>query len=142
MNYGETLCTLFNFSLPAWRPGWINADWRVEAQDFGHGPELRRIGPGAINLPWGPTEADMLAEDWQSEPTPVPPYITEGTFGWAVECAKTGEEVGAGVVRMTLESIDVGEDVPYFCATFPNGTCGVFRPQLQDLLRTDWHRVN
>ena len=141
MNFGETLCILFNFGKPAWRPGWINSNWRVEVRDFGHGPELRRVGPGEVNLPWGPTEADMLAEDWESEPTAVPPYVTEGSFGWAVEQARSGVEIEFGMVRMTLESVDIGESLPYFLATFPNGKCGIFRPQLQDLLRPDWRVV-
>ena len=140
MRFSQVLCVLFAFNGRVRRAGWRNNNWWLCAQDFGFGLELRRVGPGDTNLPWGPTEADMLTEDWESEDDALTPYITEGTFGWALDAAISGAEIEMGWLRMSLKADNDG--VLRLLVRLPNGAVFIFRPQLQDMMRKDWSVVS
>jgi hypothetical protein len=124
------------------RASWLKSNWHLDvtlSEDF-NDPVLTRVNADDTLWPWGPTEDDLFAGDWEfvtgegTEAVGVRP----GSFPWALGEMWTGRRVrlapGSPLVLERAEAFGA----PCIALVLPNGQRRVWRPQHQDLRREDY----
>jgi hypothetical protein len=123
------------------RRGWLKSNWNLDAtltEDF-NDPVLTRVNADDTLWPWGPTEDDLFADDWEiidvdgDETKP-----RDGSFPWALNEIREGRRVQLATHSAFVLERAEALGVPCIALVLPNGQRRVWRPQHQDLRREDY----
>lgn len=126
------------------RAGWIQSGWWIEARQRSDltVPILVRV-QGANVWPWGPTEDDVFAADWSvnGDAAPCNTELPAGGYPWACAALEDGATVIPGGLPVKLRKVAGllgGVQIQAIAILLPQGARRIWRPQIQDMLRTDY----